>query len=340
MAAEEKSVVPLKRSLVEAMARDYDMEASAFLDAIKNTVFPAKDRNGLPPTQAHLISYLSVCHQYGLNPFIGQVWPFPLKSGGFKPVPSIDGWLHMLVNNPKYDGYEYKEELDNKGKLVWAEIAIFVKDRSRPTIHREWYGEAYRDTDPWKTMPHRMLENRTTIQGTRRAFGIGLPSQDELERAEEINITADSIEMERTTNTKTEALKDKIGAAKGKKAAEPPANTPTPAAAPETASAPAASEAPQAPAPAAPASEVASLFDEPPPLPVDKTPITEMQREALMLQITKRFPPTEPDKKLLPGVKAAIMKKLQAHGINHTKFIIASDYEDFMQWARKFEPEK
>jgi RecT family protein len=336
MAAEEKSIVPIKRSLVEALSRDYGMEAQPFLDAIKQTVFPEKDRKGMPPTMAHLVSYLSVCQQYGLNPFVGHVWAFPLRDGGFKPVASVDGWLHLMINHPQYDGHEYVEVFDDKGKVVAGEMTIFVKGRAHPTKHREWLNEVRRDTEPWRSMERRMLENRTTVQTARRTFGIGIPDEDDVQRAQEINVTADSIEMERTTATKSEALKEKIGAAKGKKTAEPP-----PAPAPAPAAAPTVFDKVKEvfDGPPAPAAEVASLFDEPPPLPVDKTPITEAQRVELMNEITKRFPPTE-DKKLLPPVKAAIMKKLQAHGITATKDIIASDFKDFIEWARKFEPEK
>jgi hypothetical protein len=209
-----------KFSLAATLAAQYEMEPGPFIAAIRQVVFPLQDRKGNSPTDSHIIAYLSVCQQYGLNPFIGHVWPFPQRDGGFKPVASVDGWIHIMNNHPAFNGAEYKEITDEKGNLIAGEMTIYRKDRERTTVHREWLSEVKRDTEPWK-MQHRMLENRTICQTVRRAMGIGIPDQDDAERGDEINITAASTELSRTTNTKTEALKERIGAKKEAKKEEP-----------------------------------------------------------------------------------------------------------------------
>jgi phage recombination protein Bet len=345
MAAEEKNLVvlPEKRvSLIESMAARFSMEPTKFMDTVLATCFPDGKAS-----HAQLAAFLAVAHEYGLNPFTRELFAFPSKGGGIVPIVSVDGWVKLVVGNPDYAGMEFhpvyaiKPDGTEDRAAKWIGMRCVIYRRSiegRPAADiTEWYDECYRNTDPWNKMPRRMLRHKALKEAGRYAFGFaGITDDDEANDI--INVTPiETRQMEAATVTKSEALKEKIGAAKGKK---PPANTPTPAETATVQPPAAAAQAPQAPAPAAPSSEVASLFDEPPPLPVDKTPITEEQRNELMLEITKRFPPTEPDKKLLPGVKAAIMKKLQAHGINHTKYIIASDYEDFIKWARTFEPEK
>jgi phage recombination protein Bet len=345
MAAEEKNLVvlPEKRvSLIDAMAARFSMEPAKFANTVLATCFP----NG-QATMEQLAAFLAVAHEYGLNPFTRELFAFPSKGGGIVPIVSVDGWVKLVVGNPDYAGMEFHPVYaikpdgteDRAAKWIGMRCVIYRHSiAGRPAADiTEWYDECYRNTDPWNKMPRRMLRHKALKESGRYAFGFaGITDEDEARDI--INVTPiETRQMEAATVTKSEALKEKIGAAKTKKTAEPAPATPTPA---ETATVQqpptAAAQAPQAPAPAA---EVASLFDEPPPPPVDKTPITEAQRVELMNEITKRFPPTE-DKKLLPPVKAAIMKKLQAHGITATKDITASDFKEFIEWARKFEPEK
>lgn len=236
--------IPVKRSLIEAMAGAFDMEADKFLMAIQQVVFPAKDANGNAPTQAQMIAFLAVCHQYKLNPFIRQLWPFPMKTGGFQPAMAYDGWLDKMNGHPAYDGDTYEEIRDEKtGALIAGKVMIFRKDRpNHPIIKICVFNEWKRETPTWKNQPSHMLELRTYCQGIRKAFGIsGIYDPDELERMEEKNITGQSVELERSTERGKEELKKTIEAKKqAAAAAKPTAPTPQPAA----------TTAPQAPAPA------------------------------------------------------------------------------------------
>lgn len=214
----QTAVQAVKRvSLVEAMSLEYGLEPDKFVDIVKATVMPSN----VQVSVAHIAAFLQVAHAYKLNPFFKEIYAFPSKSGGIQPIVSVDGWLAIANRDPRFDGYEYQELRDDKGTLEGGQITIYLKDRQRPFVHREWFSECKRNTDPWNNMPRRMMENRTTVQGLRRALGIhGIMDQDEADQMNEINITAQSTVLEKATETKTEALKQKIGAKKADKQPE------------------------------------------------------------------------------------------------------------------------
>jgi phage recombination protein Bet len=213
---ETTALAPTKRvSLVQTMALSYGLEEGPFMEAIRQTVMPGN------ATTAQTAAFLQVAHSYKLNPFIKEIYAFPAKSGGIMPMISIDGWLSIANRDPRYEGYEYEEILDEKGNLEGGKVTIYRSDRQRPHVHREWFRECKRNTDPWNNMPRRMMENRTVAQGIRRALGIsGLMDIDEVEQMHEINITGQSSVLERSTETKTAALKEKIGAKRGRPTTE------------------------------------------------------------------------------------------------------------------------
>jgi len=327
----QQSEQPVKRSLIEAMSREYDMEASAFLAAIQQVVFPAKDRNGLAPTQAQMIAYLAVCHQYGMNPFVRQLWPFPMKTGGFIPAMSYDGWLGVMNNQAQFDGEEYEEERDEKGNLVAGIIKIFRKDRSRPVIKRCKLSEWRRDTDNWRTQESHMLELRTYCQGIRKAFGInGVYEPDELERMEEKNITGESTELERSTNISTSKLKEKIEAKKEKieKAKGPSMPEQKEVDAPPTGTV---GEGPvsatSVPAPVEP------TVTTPAPAPAPEAKMTEEQRQAFLKAASTRGFELKLDEAVIKTKMREIVFSAGA-----TKFVDlpASKFDEAMQLAKTF----
>lgn len=72
------------------------------------------------------------------------------------------------------------------------ECIIYRKDRSRPTVVREYLDEVYREpfkgqygvvAGPWQTHTKRFHRHKTSIQSARLAFGFGgIFDQDEAER--------------------------------------------------------------------------------------------------------------------------------------------------------------
>ena len=145
---------------------------------MKATVFPS----GSGVTNEQLAAFLIVARQYGLNPFIREVYGFPGKGGGIIPIVSIDGWT-SLINRQRYlDGIEFEDHLEN-GKLAAITCRIFRKDRSKPTEVTEYLAECQRETEPWKKWPARMLRHKALIQCARYAFSLsGISDEDEAER--------------------------------------------------------------------------------------------------------------------------------------------------------------
>jgi phage recombination protein Bet len=313
-----------KVSLIETMAFEYGMEPVPFMDAVKQTVMPGN------ATNAQVAAFLQVAHQYNLNAFIKEIYAFPSKGGGIQPVVSVDGWISIAQRDPRFNGYEY-EEIREGGKLEGGKVTIFYTDeKRRPFVHSEWFTECKRNTDPWNNMPRRMMENRTTVQGLRRALGIhGIMDTDEAEQMNEINITAESTVMSKETASKTETLKKRIGAVKDKEKA------------PEAPKAPVAPETPAEPiqeadinpakpeeAPTAPAEEF-SLFPE------DVQPdrkITEEERKAILTILKTKGDPQDDSKNA--KIMEVSRKYFLSIGVTNTQEIRLSQYAAVIEWAK------
>jgi hypothetical protein len=218
-------------SLVQAMAARFQMEPGPFLDTIRQTVFPTKDRdhNPIVATNAQVAALLAVAHEYNLNPFTRELFAFPTKGGGIQPIVSVDGWVKLIVTHPDYKGMDIVMKFpgdDASKKPISVTVTIHRKSTDSVTPITEYFEECYRDTDPWKGMPRRMLRHKGIKEAGRVTFGFsGISDQDEAMDA--INITGESIEIERTTNAKAEVLKERIGAKKEKKTEEAKVTAPT-----------------------------------------------------------------------------------------------------------------
>ncbi len=314
---------PIRLSLIETMAHEYGMEAKPFLEAIQQTVMPGS------ATTAQIAAFLQVAHEYNLNPFIKEIYAFPTKGGGIAPVVAVDGWIFKITSHPEFKGMEKPIfELDERGKIISCTITAHRKDWDSPIVVQEWFDECYRNTDPWNKMPHRMMRNRTMCQVGRIGFGIhGIMTQDE---ADEINITSQSTEMERTTNTKAEQLKEKIGAKK--------ASTPAAKAEPVVV---VVEPQPEPPAPVVveempPAAEDDLGLSEPSPVIVDENgdkPISEEQRGAF-LTILKTRAVSDAQKALMQKMTRQFLFNL---GYTKTAEVKVKDFKGLMEWANSVE---
>ena len=157
------------------------------INILKATAF--KGQNNTAPTDAQLMALLIVADQYGLNPWTKEIYAYPDKNNGIVPVVGVDGWSRIINSHPQFDGVEFNYgsaiSLKNgKGAHEWIECVIHRKDRSRPTVVREFFAEVVRDTyGPWQTHPNRMHRHKSYIQCGRIAFGYtGIYDQDEAER--------------------------------------------------------------------------------------------------------------------------------------------------------------
>lgn len=170
-----QAVAVVKPSAINLMASRMSVEPAKLFSTLKNTCF----KNA---TDDELLALVVVANQYGLNPFLKELYAFPAKGGGIVPIVSVDGWNRMLVSEPNFDGIEFEFVEDNDGVPVSCTAIIYVKSRSHPVKITEYFDECKRDTQPWRDMPHRMLRNRTLCQASRIAFGFsGVKHEEEAE---------------------------------------------------------------------------------------------------------------------------------------------------------------
>lgn len=186
-----------KRKLVAKIAEKFGVDPNAFWDTLKATAF--KQRNGDAPTNEQMMALLVVADQYDLNPFTKEIYAFPDQNGSsIIPIVGIDGWSRIINNHPQFDGMEFNESpetvtLDGLDKPIfeWIECVMYRKDRSRPTVIREYLDEIYKPPfkkqgsnyvvrGPWQTHTRRFARHKVIIQTARIALGYtGIYDQDE-----------------------------------------------------------------------------------------------------------------------------------------------------------------
>lgn len=162
-----------KPSALNLMATRLSVDPAKLLDTLKSTVFQKASNE-------ELLALVTVANEYGLNPFLKELYAFPAKGGGIVPIVSVDGWNKMLIRQPDFDGIEFEFQDDEAGKPVACTAVIYIKNRSKPVKVTEYFDECKRNTEPWNNMPRRMLRNRTLCQAARMAFGFsGVHNEDE-----------------------------------------------------------------------------------------------------------------------------------------------------------------
>jgi phage recombination protein Bet len=186
-----------KQNLTGKFANRFGVDEGEVMSILKSTAF--KQRDGSPPvTDAQMSALMIVAEQYGLNPFVKEIYAYPDKNNGIVPVVGVDGWNRIMNEHPMMDGIEFKysDELvthKNKNCHVWIEAIITRKDRSKPIVVREYFDEVMRSVNfatPWDSHPKRMHRHKTEIQAARIAFGFaGIYDEDEAERIIEKDIT-------------------------------------------------------------------------------------------------------------------------------------------------------
>lgn len=193
-------------SLVEKFAGRFGIDADKLLPILKSTAFrQRKDTTVI--TNEQMAALLIVADQYGLNPFTKEIYAFEDK-GAIVPVVSVDGWSRIINEHKELDGIEFAYDIDTETMVgakpcpTWCEVIIHRKDRTRPTVVREYLDEVYVPprnsySGPWQSHTKRMLRHKTLIQGSRVAFGFaGIYDEDEAKRIVEA-------ETKRTTTVAT-----------------------------------------------------------------------------------------------------------------------------------------
>ena len=171
---------------INQLATRFDLPQSEELyNVLKATAFKGD------VTEAQLSALLIVAAQHGLNPWTKEIYAFPDKKNGIIPVVSVDGWSRIINSHPAYDGmdFNFSDEMvsmegANSPAPAWTECVIHRKDRSHPTVIREYLDEVYKApfkpkdggytvAGPWQTHPKRFSRHKAMIQCARMAFGFG-----------------------------------------------------------------------------------------------------------------------------------------------------------------------
>ena len=159
-------------TLTKTLAAKLDMgDGADLIHTLKATAFKGQ------VSDAQMTALLVVANQYGLNPWVKEIYAFPDRQNGIVPVVGVDGWSRIMNEHQQFDGIEFEQD-DSKCTCI-----IYRKDRSRAIKVTEWMDECRRDTGPWKSHGRRMLRHKAMIQCARLAFGFGgIYDQDEAER--------------------------------------------------------------------------------------------------------------------------------------------------------------
>src|SRR3990167_7505085 len=144
------SVVPQQQTIMAKLASRFSIDEQQLIPILKATAFKVKD--GVV-TNEQMVALMIVADQYGLNPFTKELFAFPDKRAGIIPVVSVDGWSRIINEHPALDGIEfrYSENLVTRKNAKpcpeWCEVIIHRKDRSHPTVVREYLDEVFREID-------------------------------------------------------------------------------------------------------------------------------------------------------------------------------------------------
>jgi phage recombination protein Bet len=156
-----------KQSILAKMGARFSVDGAVLQKTLMETMFKGA-------TDSQCVALLIVSDQYGLNPFTKEIYAFPGKGGGIVPLVGIDGWLRIINENHQFDGMTTEDSEDS------CTCTIYRKDRTHPIIVTEYLDECYRETEPWKKAPKRMLRHKAIIQCGRVAFGFaGIHDEDE-----------------------------------------------------------------------------------------------------------------------------------------------------------------
>lgn len=160
------------------LARHYGVSAAAFVFTFRSVAMP-KDHS-----EAEFISCCLVAKEHGLNPLTKELYFMRTRAGAIQPIVSVDGWMRKLNEHPQFDGIEFTDVNDDKGRPVAVTCTVYRKDRLRPTKVTEHLDECEKSGNAiWKSHPRRMLRHRALTQAARYAVGFsGVMDADEFQQ--------------------------------------------------------------------------------------------------------------------------------------------------------------
>lgn len=205
---------PPRASLVRKFASRLGVDADKLMSTLKDTAFKQPFKDGKPGpevTDAQMMALLVVANEYGLNPFLKEIYAFPAKGGGIVPMVSLDGWVRIVNSRPELEWFEFDYAPPGSPRdEYWVSCTMKRKDREKPVTVTEYFSECYRNTDPWNNTGRRMNRHRAFIQCARMVFGFGgIYDPDEAERiadAMAIDVTPSTTSTKPITRAPRERL--------------------------------------------------------------------------------------------------------------------------------------
>jgi phage recombination protein Bet len=210
------------KKLTERLAEKFGIDPDNMMKSLRATAFNAPNISN-----EQLVALCVVSEQYGLNPWLKEIYAYPAKGGGIIPVVGVDGWARIINSNPAFDGMDFDQTDES------CTCTIHRKDRSHPVRVTEWMSECRKEgIGPWMTHPKRMLRHKAMIQCARIAFGFaGIYDPDEAERVVEGEVireeskrrstsTAQVVVDEQQTQVDEEKLQEYLAAIRASVACE------------------------------------------------------------------------------------------------------------------------
>lgn len=173
-------------------------------------------------SREEILAFLMVCDKYGLDPITKQVYAMKSKGGGLVPIVGVDGWAHLVAADARCDGFTFTEHNGENGEIVSVTCRMAVVGRRLDTEVTEYLSECHQNTQPWNSMPRRMLRHKALMQAARIVFGInGIYDEDEgrviadapvrqltdrEEGAEKLKKTLDAAHAAKTAKPETDVL--------------------------------------------------------------------------------------------------------------------------------------
>lgn len=157
-------------------------------EVLSGMIVSAKNQHGATASNAELAIVTGVAAKYDLNPLVKEMAAF-VSGGKLQVTVMIDGWYKMVNRQETFDGVEFEDKFDDKGKITAITCKMFMTNRSRPVTVTEYLAECAKvgkGAEVWTKYPARMLRHKAYIQAARMAFGISeIVDPDEADRIKE-----------------------------------------------------------------------------------------------------------------------------------------------------------
>lgn len=167
--AQESLSLPIK--LLNDLIKKEVGKAAKVLELEETELQAWIDMQVMAPKQT-LLALLRIAIEHHLDPLKEEVALALYEDAHWQAYITVEGYSKILNSHPAFDGITFKEspQLSNDIPL-WMECTIYRKDRSMPTIIREYFEEVKGDQTIWQKMPRRMLRHRVMQQCARLSFG-------------------------------------------------------------------------------------------------------------------------------------------------------------------------